>query len=183
MRKIQKPYGLQTFVSFLCGGTRLSPYWEPQEAEHAPLSLVTSARTHLSPVFTPRAKNDCLVSFRGKKRSHGRRETGPKLGILKTPLCAHSPLQICVSHINSIDDIENTRRRVKKAGYGFECEKEKWCRTGKAANRFYHTPQQTLWRLKREWGGSCFKWAQFATNSISFEHSSVVSTEPQNIIA
>ena len=76
-------------------------------------------RELICPRFSRFALKMTASSLFGEKRSHGRRETGPKLGILKTPLCAHSPLQICVSHINSIDDIENTRRRVKKAGNGF----------------------------------------------------------------
>lgn len=58
VRKFQKPYGLQTFASFLCGGTHLSQYCCPRGTGPAPLWLVPSgSAAHLSPLFMLYAQN------------------------------------------------------------------------------------------------------------------------------
>lgn len=58
VRKFQKPYGLQTFASFLCGGTHLSQYCCLRGTGPAPLWLVPSGNAaHLSPLFMLYAQN------------------------------------------------------------------------------------------------------------------------------
>lgn len=57
------------FGPFCGGGARLFQHGEPQEAEHAPLSLVTSQkRPHLSPVFMLYAKNYNAIHFQRGER-------------------------------------------------------------------------------------------------------------------
>lgn len=98
--KFQKPYGLQTFASFLCGWTHLFQYGEPQESSHAPLSLVTSGwMAHLSSAFMLYAGNYSFT--REQKGLYSPGETGPKLGVFVSFFSFFSPApQICVSHIN-----------------------------------------------------------------------------------
>lgn len=58
VRKFQKPYGLQTFASFLCGGTHLSQYCCRRGTGPAPLWRVPSGNAaHLSPLFMLYAQN------------------------------------------------------------------------------------------------------------------------------
>ena len=58
VRKFQKPYGLQTFASFLCGGTHLSQYCCLRGTGPAPLWLVPPGNAaHLSPLFMLYAQN------------------------------------------------------------------------------------------------------------------------------
>lgn len=141
-------------------------------------------RELICPRFSRLALKMTASSLFGRKKITRAKRNWSKTGHFEDSFMRpFSTPDLCFSHKFYWWYWKHTSQGQKSRLRFFECEKEKWCRTGKAVNRFYHTPQQTLWRLKENGGGSCFKWAQFATNPITFEHSSVVSTEPQNIIA
>lgn len=111
--KFQKPYGLQTFASFLCGWTHLFQYGEPQESSHAPLSLVTSGwMAHLSSAFMLYAGNYSFT--REQKGLYSPGETGPKLGVFCVFLLLFLPSapDLCFSH-KFRPERKNTRCWVK----------------------------------------------------------------------
>lgn len=110
VRKFQKPYGLQTFASFLCGGTHLSQYCCLRGTGPAPLWLVPSGNAaHLSPLFMLYAQNYGPVPQNKKRSIKARRKLAQNFvffcGILAffPPLSRH---QICVSHINFLPRME-----------------------------------------------------------------------------
>lgn len=111
--KFQKPYGLQTFASFLCCGTHLFQYGEPQESSPALLSLVTSGwMAHLSSAFMLYVGNYSFT--REQKGLYSPGETGPKLAVfvfLFSPFLTSAP-DLCFSH-KFRPEWKNTRCWVK----------------------------------------------------------------------
>lgn len=106
VRKFQKPYGLQTFASFLCGGTHLSQYCCPRGSGPAPLCLVPSGNAaHLSPLFMLYAQNYGSVP-QNKKSSIKAWRNWPKTLCFCGILAFFPRHQICVSHINFSPQME-----------------------------------------------------------------------------
>lgn len=111
VRKFQKPYGLQTFASFLCGGTHLSQYCCLRGTGPAPLWRVPSGNAaHLSPLFMLYAQN-YGPSPAEQKRSIKARRNWPKTLCFCGILAFFPPRhQICVSHINFCHEWRNTSK-------------------------------------------------------------------------
>lgn len=108
VRKFQKPYGLQTFASFLCGGTHLSQYCCLRGTGPGPLWLVPSGNAaHLSALFMLYAQNYGPVRQNKKSRIKARRNW-PKTLWFCAIVAFFVPNQICVSHINFCLEWRNT---------------------------------------------------------------------------
>lgn len=106
VRKFQKPYGLQTFASFLCGGTHLSQYCCLRGSGPALLCLVPSGNAaHLSPLFMLYAQNYGPVP-QNKKSSIKAWRNWPKTLCFCGILAFFPRHQICVSHINFSPQME-----------------------------------------------------------------------------
>lgn len=119
VRKFQKPYGLQTFASFLCGGTHLSQYCCLRGSGPAPLCLVPSGNAaHLSPLFMLYAQNYGSVP-QNKKSSIKAWWNWPKTLCFCGILAFFPPApDLCFSHKFFATNGE-TRLRVNKPRYAF----------------------------------------------------------------
>lgn len=103
VRKFQKPYGFQTFASFLCGGTHLSQYCCLRGTGALLLcgSSHQGTAAHLSPLFmlcaqnygpaVPRNKKPCSIKRGSEKLAQN---------FFFSFLFSFFLHQICVSHIN-----------------------------------------------------------------------------------
>lgn len=121
--KLQKPYGLQTFASFLCGGTHLSQYCCLRGVGPAPLWLVPSGNAaHLSPLFMLYAQNYGPVPRNKKSLYKGPEKLAQNFVFLWLPhpffSSPPSAPDLCFSHKFFATNGE-TRLRVKKPRYAF----------------------------------------------------------------
>lgn len=119
VRKFQKPYGFQTFASFLCGGTHLSQYCCLRGSGPAPLCLVPSGNAaHLSPLFMLYAQNYGSVPQNKKSSIRALEKLAQNFVFLWHPRLFPPAPDLCFSHKFFATNGE-TRLRVNKPRYAF----------------------------------------------------------------